>query len=764
MFESMIVASQPTQTELSERPAIVQVTDAKGTGKKGYDYELKGYCDVVTSDGPDAPQAGGLPTALNIFPGRAIQRYRMSQLPQSVRDSGVVFLTQQARDSGVVNDGTMIDDLTEAKISILKMPSHGQLLPISETDGAFGGGPGYSYLPNPGYIGVDSLTALVEYETVLMKHKKGQRIQQRIKVNMDLVVVKADSFGGVEFDGGGSGGGAELDKKANECMFFGRVRVRRVSVVPDEAGDIAALQQTISLSTLLANATTAFKGFSDLPGLSTGQAVNYQITLDSNAAGHGWYIDPTPLDNTDDYLPTADPYIWKAIPGSASEGRMDLLTVLLHEYGHVLGLEHSADSRNFMGTTLQPGVRRLPTAAELQLMSELIAQVKAEQLSAVNSPLPLAGEGAGERAYSLLNDAQTAHNLGAVNPTLLNGDFSTNDTNAWIAEGEINVTGNTVTLHESPTRQTHLAQAFMVGEGDRSLTFTISAPNLTSNGKNGPSDAFEVALLDADTGLPAVGIIDLTRTDALLNIQADGTERLAQSVRKVVNNDDSATYTIDLPQSLSGKAVLLSFDLLGFAAAESSVTLRDIRLQGEGASYAPIANNDTFTGDEDASITGNLLTNDSTDGTPITQIDRLTAPQHGTLTINANGSFTYTPGADYNGIDGFTYRLTDTKGRTSNTATVSLTVLPVNDAPIAPPDRSANVKAGESFTFNPLTGASDVDGDILTVQWLKQPEHGTLTVNADGSFTYTANPNYAGADSIAWRVKDDELTSNNTSG
>jgi|GEM_PF-3670703 len=88
-------------------------------------------------------------------------------------------------------------------------------------------------------------------------------------------------------------------------------------------------QTTDDLSTLLSTAATAFVGFADLPGSAVAQTTGYynsgQITLDSNAAGWGWYIDPTPLDNTDDYLPTADPNIWKAKPGSEAEGRMDMI-------------------------------------------------------------------------------------------------------------------------------------------------------------------------------------------------------------------------------------------------------------------------------------------------------------------------------------------------------------------------------------------------------------------------------------------------------
>lgn len=123
-------------------------------------------------------------------------------------------------------------------------------------------------------------------------------------------------------------------------------------------------------------------GISDLLGTAVaqteGEGTSAQIALDTDAAGHGWYIDPTPLDNSD-FLPTADPTIFKAAPGSAAEGKMDLLSVLLYEYGHVLGLEHCADARDFMAATLQPGERRLPTADELAWMAQRIAQIKAEQ-------------------------------------------------------------------------------------------------------------------------------------------------------------------------------------------------------------------------------------------------------------------------------------------------------------------------------------------------------------------------------------------------
>lgn len=101
----------------------------------------------------------------------------------------------------------------------------------------------------------------------------------------------------------------------------------------------------------------------------TGPGPTAQITLDTDAAGYGWFIDDTPYLN-DEFLPTSNPNEWVARPGSAAEGKMDRLTVLLHEYGHALGLDHSADAHDFMAATLQPGVRRtLSVEEQMALMA-----------------------------------------------------------------------------------------------------------------------------------------------------------------------------------------------------------------------------------------------------------------------------------------------------------------------------------------------------------------------------------------------------------
>ena len=132
-------------------------------------------------------------------------------------------------------------------------------------------------------------------------------------------------------------------------------------ILPVQAGTPEQWLQSAALSALIANASHSLTGFADLAataiGETTGKGLTAQITLDTNSAGHGWYIDPTPLDNTDDYLPTSNPEVWQAKAGSAADGKMDLLSVLLHEYGHALGLEHSGNGADFMAASLEPRVR-----------------------------------------------------------------------------------------------------------------------------------------------------------------------------------------------------------------------------------------------------------------------------------------------------------------------------------------------------------------------------------------------------------------------
>src|SRR5262249_38283381 len=151
---------------------------------------------------------------------------------------------------------------------------------------------------------------------------------------------------------------------------------------------------------------------------------------------------------------------------------------------------------------------------------------------------------------------------------------------------------------------------------------------------------------------------------------------------------------------------------------------------------------------------GILLNDSDVEGSPLT-ITLVSNPAHGTLGMNVDGSFKYTPAANYNGPDSFTYKVSDGSIE-SNVATVALTVTPVNDFPTANNDSYAVAEDTVLTVAAPgvLANDADVDGDSLTATLVTSPAHGSLAFNADGSFTYTPQSNYNGTDSFQYAAYD----------
>jgi VCBS repeat-containing protein/predicted outer membrane repeat protein len=180
--------------------------------------------------------------------------------------------------------------------------------------------------------------------------------------------------------------------------------------------------------------------------------------------------------------------------------------------------------------------------------------------------------------------------------------------------------------------------------------------------------------------------------------------------------------------------------------------------------HAPVAADDSYSTDEDTPLTVNtpgVLGNDTdVDGDPLTAV-LVAGPAHGTLALNSDGSFKYTPAANYNGADSFAYKANDGQ-LDSNVATVKITINPVNDAPVAAND-SYTTDEDTMLTVNTpgvLGNDTDVDGDPLTAVLVAGPAHGTLALNSDGSFKYTPAANYNGSDSFTYKANDGQLDSN----
>jgi len=171
---------------------------------------------------------------------------------------------------------------------------------------------------------------------------------------------------------------------------------------------------------------------------------------------------------------------------------------------------------------------------------------------------------------------------------------------------------------------------------------------------------------------------------------------------------------------------------------------------------APVAMDDAYTTDEDVVLdvpARGVLANDTDfDPTVLTTV-KVTDPANGTLVLNADGSFTYTPETDFFGTDTFTYKANDGE-LDSNIATVTITVTDFKDQVIAVDDEYETDEDTTLTIVAPGVLANDIDVDlnIMTAGLVMNVEHGTLTLNGDGSFTYDPDPDFYGTDSFEYQL------------
>lgn len=180
---------------------------------------------------------------------------------------------------------------------------------------------------------------------------------------------------------------------------------------------------------------------------------------------------------------------------------------------------------------------------------------------------------------------------------------------------------------------------------------------------------------------------------------------------------------------------------------------------------SPKAMDDSYSTVGVTPINGNVQNNDDdVDGDTLTST-RVSGPSNGSLVLNANGSFTYTPNAGFGGTDSFIYSLSDGTGTANDTAKVSLIV---NGSPVARNDAfsvsEGGVLNGNVLANNGSGSDSDPNGDGLTVSTtpVTAPANGMLSLNSNGSFTYTPNAGFSGSDSFKYSVSDGASSSTGT--
>ncbi|MGF1638203.1 MAG: Ig-like domain-containing protein, partial [Cyclobacteriaceae bacterium] len=178
----------------------------------------------------------------------------------------------------------------------------------------------------------------------------------------------------------------------------------------------------------------------------------------------------------------------------------------------------------------------------------------------------------------------------------------------------------------------------------------------------------------------------------------------------------------------------------------------------EVVNQQPVAENDEFDTPNNVTLNGNVLLNDSDPDSDdlIVNTTPATAPEHGLLSLNVDGTFSYTPTANYIGEDSFVYEVCD-NGAPSlcATATVTITVTSSNQAPVAM-DNVFETPINTLLNGNVMLNDTDPDGDDLLVNTtpVTLPMHGDLVLESDGTFTYTPDQDFTGEDDFTYQVCD----------
>ena len=323
------------------------------------------------------------------------------------------------------------------------------------------------------------------------------------------------------------------------------------------------------------------------------------------------------------------------------------------------------------------------------------------------------------------------------------------------------------------------------GFGETINTYAEAAEGAIENGDLTAVSDLTTTLGDMNTTQVAQEIETGTYVDPMIAALAEVEDALTNNITYLGTNTADASITADLVLSDPAAAPFDTPDLnLTWSAtpvgvidvATGAVTRSDtadvaVALKATVANslvmnnrvfdlvvkrneYAPVAVADSLTLDEDTNATLNVLANDTDQNGDTLFVAAISSAGHGTTTLNPNGTVTYTPAANYNGPDSFTYTVGDGTGRSAE-GNVSVTVTPVNDAPTIGGTPAASVNQDAPYSFTPSSG--DVDGDSLTFSivnlpgWANfDPNTGTLSgTPGNGDVGTTTDINISVTDGIA---------------
>ena len=329
-----------------------------------------------------------------------------------------------------------------------------------------------------------------------------------------------------------------------------------------------------------------------------------------------------------------------------------------------------------------------------------------------------------------------------------NAGFSGVDSFIYVAnDGELNSDVATVTIGVEPP-QPPTPNTPPIADNDNYTTSFESAITVDaiSGILNGDSDANGEAISAILVNSPANGSVNLNPDGSFSytpNAGFSGVDSFIYVANDGELNSDVATVTIavDVPPPVEPNT-------------------------------PPIADNDNYTTDFESPIVidplSGVLNNDSDgDGDAITAI-LVNSPANGSVNLNPDGSFSYTPNAGFSGVDSFIYVANDGE-LNSDVATVTIDVEPPPEPPTPTPPVADNDNYTTGFqspitvdaSVGVLNGDSDGDGDPISAILVNSPANGSLNYfNADGSFSYTPNSGFSGVDSFTYTANDGKSDSN----
>ncbi|MFO0902889.1 MAG: Ig-like domain-containing protein [Pirellulales bacterium] len=359
-----------------------------------------------------------------------------------------------------------------------------------------------------------------------------------------------------------------------------------------------------------------------------------------------------------------------------------------------------------------------------------------------NTPLAIAAPGVLSNDSDADNDSLQAFLL--TGPT--NG--------AVVLNPDGSFTYTPATDYTGPDSFTYVASDGALSSDVTTVTLSVNAPNTAPVAAPDAYAAFSdtpltinaaTGVLANDTdanGDPLTAVLSISPTHGTLTLNSDGSFTYTPAAGYV--GADSFSYVANDGAAISN---LVQVSL--------TVTLSNVAPVGVADSYS-VASGGSL---NISSLAGVLANDTDANGDELTALE-ISGPSHGTLTLNANGSFTYQSTAGYSGVDTFTYQASD---GTLNSATTTVTINVSSNAPVASAD-SYTVAENGTLTRTAANGVlandTDVDGNSLTASVVTQPQHGTLSLQADGSFTYTPAANYFGPDSFTYVASDGTTNSN----